>query len=65
VHGQQAVKTSSFEFLRVLGEGGFGKVFAVCKKDTKAVYACKTISKQKIAERQREKLIMNERQILV
>jgi serine/threonine protein kinase len=30
----------------------------------RAVYACKTISKQKIAERQREKLIMNERHIL-
>jgi hypothetical protein len=35
VHGQAAVKRSSFEFLRVLGEGGFGKVFAVSKKDTR------------------------------
>jgi serine/threonine protein kinase len=32
----------------VLGEGGFGKVFAVSKNDTRALYACKTMSKQKI-----------------
>jgi hypothetical protein len=31
----------------------------------RAVYACKTMNKQKITERQREKLIMNERNILV
>lgn len=64
-HGQTSVHTPDFDFLRVLGEGGFGKVFAVTKKDTKAVYACKTMSKAKIAERQRESLIMNERNILV
>ena len=39
VHGMRPVQTSDFEFLRVLGEGGFGKVFAVAKKDTRCVSA--------------------------
>lgn len=40
------------------------QVFAVSKKDTKAVYACKTLSKDKVCEKKREKLIKNERDIL-
>lgn len=39
-------------------------MFAVSKRDTRAVYACKTMNKSKIIERQREKLIINERHIL-
>jgi hypothetical protein len=38
---KRPVTKADFNFIRVLGEGGFGKVFAVSKKDTKRAYACK------------------------
>ena len=59
------ITKGSFDFIRVLGEGGFGKVFAVMKKDTKGMYACKALNKSKIMEKKREKLIQNERNVLV
>lgn len=62
--GTTVVKRESFEFIRVLGEGGFGKVFAVLKFDTRGMYACKALNKAKILEKKREKLIMNERNML-
>ncbi len=34
------------------------------KNDTRALYACKVMSKARVLERKREKLIMNERNIL-
>lgn len=50
----------SFLFLRVLGEGGFGRVHAVTKKDTNRAYACKILSKEKVLTKKREPLIKNE-----
>jgi serine/threonine protein kinase len=58
------VNRNSFTFIRVLGEGGFGKVSAVSKRDTKRAYACKELSKEKVIRKKRERLIMNERNIL-
>ncbi len=58
------VSIDDFDYLRVLGQGGFGKVFAVSKKDTKAAYACKTLNKLRVVQRHRESLIVNERNIL-
>jgi len=43
---------------------GVVQVFAVSKFDTRALYACKTMSKTLIAEKKRERLILNERDIL-
>jgi hypothetical protein len=62
-----ALKPCSVEdlsFVRLLGEGGFGRVFAVLKKDTRAMYACKTMNKMGIMQKKREKLICNERDVL-
>jgi len=40
-----------FELLKVLGQGAFGKVMQVQKKDTNRVYALKTVRKSKILSR--------------
>ncbi|XXQ31075.1 G protein-coupled receptor kinase [Plasmodiophora brassicae] len=53
-----------FEFIRVLGKGGFGKVYAARKLDTRQMYACKEMSKDKVYERKRERLLQNERHFL-
>lgn len=45
------VNESSFEILKVLGKGFFGKVFLAEKKDTKQLYALKVISKFDIIKR--------------
>ncbi len=42
-----------------------GQVFAVIKPDTKAMYACKTLNKRRILEKKRERLVVNERNVLV
>ena len=39
------VTLAHFKLLRVIGKGGFGKVNAVMKKDTKQFFALKEISK--------------------
>jgi serum/glucocorticoid-regulated kinase 2 len=41
----------SFELLKVIGKGSFGKVMQVRKKDTQRIYALKTIRKAHIASR--------------
>jgi len=41
----------SFDLLKVIGKGSFGKVMQVRKKDTQRVYALKTIRKANIASR--------------
>lgn len=41
----------SFDLLKVIGKGSFGKVMQVRKKDTQRIYALKTIRKAHIASR--------------
>jgi len=48
---QQALTIDSFELLKVIGKGSFGKVMQVKKKDTARIYALKTIRKHHIASR--------------
>ena len=55
---------SMFEFLYVVGRGGFGKVWMVKYKKTHAKYALKEMSKVKIIDRKSEKSIKNEREFL-
>lgn len=59
------VTIEDFTTVRVMGEGGFGRVFSAVKNDTRRPYAIKTISKEKVIKKKREELIMNERNILV
>lgn len=55
-----SISRNDFEFIRVLGKGGFGKVYAARKLDTRQMYACKEMSKEKVYERKRERLLQNE-----
>ena len=53
-----------FDFLYVVGRGGFGKVWMVKYKKTHEKYALKEMSKVKIIDRKSEKSIKNEREFL-
>ena len=55
---------SLFEFLYVVGRGGFGKVWMVKYKKTHQKFALKEMSKVKIIDRKSEKSIKNEREFL-
>ena len=55
---------SLFEFLYVIGRGGFGKVWKVNLKKTQKCYALKEMSKLKIILRRSEKSIRSERELL-
>lgn len=48
----------------MLGEGAFGKVLAVMKKDSKKLYAMKKMKKSYIIKTKYIEYIMNERKIM-
>ena len=45
---QTNLKFSDFEIIKVLGEGSFGKVFRVKKRDSGVIYAMKSMSKKQL-----------------
>ena len=53
-----------FEFIFIIGKGGFGKVWRVKEKKTKELYALKEMSKTKIIDKKSEKSINGEREFL-
>ena len=61
---QISLSKSLFEFLYVIGRGGFGKVWKVNLKRTQKCYALKEMSKLKIILRRSEKSIQSERELL-
>ena len=56
---------SHFRIERVVGEGGYGKVKYVIRKDTKDDYAMKCLDKHKLIEKQAVHMALLERAILV
>lgn len=58
------VNKNQFEFLFVVGKGGFGKVWKVTAKKYKKQYALKEMSKAKIIDKKSEKSIKYERELL-
>ena len=56
---------TDFELLKVIGKGGFGKVYLVKKIDTGDIYAMKSIRKDRILEQDNVENITNEKQILL
>lgn len=52
-----------FEFLTMVGEGGFSNVFLVRKKDTGSIHAMKIVNKNKLLEHDREEYLFNEKNI--
>lgn len=61
--GQQ-INVNSFEILKSLGSGYFGRVYLVEKKDDKQLYALKVISKLDIIKKEFFQGIINEKQIM-
>jgi len=58
------VGLDDFVLLKVIGEGSFGKVFQVKKKDTERIYAMKVLNKKTVIERQEIQHTQTERNIL-
>ena len=59
-----SLNRNNFEFLFIIGKGGFGKVWRVQEKKTKELYALKEMSKTKIIDKKSEKSINGEREFL-
>ena len=57
------LQKTSFDFLYIIGRGGFGKVWKVSAKRNSKIYAMKEMSKAKIIEKKSEKSIMYEREL--
>ena len=58
------INENSFEILKTLGKGYFGRVFLVEKKDDKELYALKVISKLDIIKRNFFENLKNEKSIM-
>ena len=58
------VNRNNFDFLYVIGKGGFGKVWKVKSKKTKMSYALKEMSKLKVIDKKSIKSINSERELL-
>jgi serine/threonine protein kinase len=55
---------SMFNFIRIIGKGGFGRVWKVTDKKTKNVYALKVIDKARVITKKSVQSVLNEREIL-
>lgn len=60
----ESVGLEDFDFLKVVGQGAFGKVFQVMKKGTSEIYAMKVVRKDKIIEKNHFEYMKAERDIL-
>lgn len=56
---------SNYEIIRPIGSGGFSQVFLSRSKIDNNFYALKLIEKNMIVKNKKEKLVMNERNIMV
>ena len=60
----ESINKSSFDYISVIGRGGFGKVWKVESKKNNKLYAMKEMSKVKIIDKRSEKSIKSERNLL-
>lgn len=60
----EAIIRNSFEYIEVIGKGGFGKVWKVYNKKYKKEYAMKEMFKKRIIDTNSEKAILSERELL-
>lgn len=61
---QEKISKSSFEFISIIGKGGFGKVWKVYSRKHKTQFALKEMSKSKIIDKKSEKSVKYERDLL-
>ena len=64
IHRIELVTRNSFEFLHLIGRGGFSKVWKVKWKKTGAMFALKEMSKPRIIDKKCESTILLERDLL-
>lgn len=50
-----------FSFTRIIGKGGFGRVWKVTEKKTKEIYALKVIDKARVITKKSVQSVINER----
>jgi len=62
--GKKRLGPNDFELLRVVGQGAFGKVFQVRKRDTGEVFAMKVMRKDRIMEKDHGDYVKAERDVL-
>ena len=61
---ESKISKSSFEYISIIGKGGFGKVWKVYLKKNRVQYALKEMSKTKIIDKRSEKSVKYERDLL-
>ena len=61
---EENITKSSFDFIGIIGRGGFGKVWKVLYKKNKQIFAMKKMSKCKIIDKRSEHSIKAERDLL-
>ena len=61
---EEIINKNSFEYISVIGKGGFGKVWKVYHKKYKIYYAMKEMSKAKIIDTHSEISVRSERDLL-
>jgi serum/glucocorticoid-regulated kinase 2 len=65
LESDEKVTADSFEFLKVLGRGSFGKVMLVQKKDTEGIFAMKILKKKHLIDKHQVEHTKAERKILM
>lgn len=58
------VSRNRFEFVNIIGRGGFGKVWKVIEKKYKIIYAMKEMQKVKVIDKKSINSIKNEQELL-
>jgi len=62
---QDTVAEADFTILKVIGQGGFGRVLLVSKKDTEKIYAMKVMHKTKISGTRQLQCLIAEKNIML
>lgn len=61
---KEKITRSNFDFMYVIGRGGFGKVWKVYSKKYKKIYAMKEMAKAKIIDKKSESSVKYEKELL-
>uniref|UniRef100_A0A7N0UPH7 non-specific serine/threonine protein kinase n=1 Tax=Kalanchoe fedtschenkoi TaxID=63787 RepID=A0A7N0UPH7_KALFE len=61
---EKSIGLEDFEVLKVVGQGAFGKVYQVRKRDNLKIYAMKVVRKDKVIEKDQTSYMQAERDVL-